>query len=163
MPNPIDSTKLIYLTRVKTEKIDAAEETFVINLYDLTEQSANLGISWEKTKLKIPIEFYTREAMELAINKELRQNILDLSIAASYYYQRDIELEKAKKFQELAMELRGAPNPWHYNSYGIILHKLGETEKGLSMIKKSLELSEASNNEYLIKENKKLISDWTKK
>jgi len=163
VPNPIDSTKLIYLTTVKTEKMDQPEETLVINLYDLTEKSANLGISWEKIKLKIPIEFYTREAMEVAIKKEMRQNIFDFSIAASYYHQRDIELEKAKKLQELAMELREEPNPWDYNSYGIILHKLGETEKGLAMIKKSLDLSEESNNDYLIRENKKLIAEWTKK
>ena len=163
VPTPIDSTKLMYLTKVEAEIVDQLEETLVINLYDLTENSANLGISWEKTTVRIPIEFYTREAMELAISKELKQNIFDFSIAATYYQQRDIELEKAKKLQELAMELRGEPTPWDYNSYGIILYKLGEQEKGLSMIKKSLELSEKTKNEYLIKENKKLLLEWTKK
>jgi len=162
VPNPIDSTKLIYLTRVDAKPLNQLEETLVINLYDLTETSANLGISWEYTSINIPIEFYTREAMELAIEKEMRQNIFDFSIAASYYHQRGIELEKAKKLQELAMELRDEPNPWDHNNYGIILYKLGEKEEALSMIKKSLELSQKTQNEYLIQENQKLIEAWTK-
>lgn len=163
IPNPIDSSKLIYLTKVKVEQIEKREETLIINLYDLTEHSANLGISWERIRLRIPIEFYTKEVMGLAIKKGMSQNISDFNIAASYYYQRDIELEKAKYLQELAMELREAPNPWDYHSYGIILHKLGKTEEGLSVIRKSLELSTESNNDYLIKENKRIISEWTKK
>ncbi|MEL6944388.1 MAG: DUF2911 domain-containing protein [Bacteroidota bacterium] len=163
VPNPMDSTKLIYLTKVNTEVLDWTEKTLVINLYNLTENTADLGISWENTKVSIPIEFYTKEAMELAIRKEMKQNIFDFSIAASYYHQRDIELEKAKKLQELAMELREEPSPWDYNNYGIILYKLGEQEKGLSMIEKSLELSEKTKNTYLIGENNRLIAEWTKK
>jgi len=162
IPNPIDSSKLIYLTKVKVEQIENLEETLVINLYDLTEHSANLGISWERIRLRIPIEFYTKEVMELVIKEGIRQNISDFNIAASYYYQRDIELEKAKYFQELAMELRDEPNPWDYHSYGIILYKLGKTEEGLSIIRKSLDLSIELHNDYLIKENKRIISEWIK-
>lgn len=162
VPNPIDSSKLIYLTTVDAEALARPEEALVINFYNLSEYSADLGISWENTQVRVPIEFYTKEAMELSMQKEMRQNIFDFSIAASYYYQRDTELEKAKKFQELAMELRGEDNPWDYHSYGIILYKLGDKEQGIESIQKSLELSVQTKNDYLIKENKRLLGEWGK-
>ena len=160
VPNPIDTTKLIYLTTVKSETLEKTEETLVINFYDITETTANLGISWENTSVRFPITFYTREAMEVAIDREFKQNAMDFAIAAAYYYQRDIELEKAKKLQELSIELREKPSAWAYNDYALILYKLKEKENAIEALKYSLELAEASNNQYLIKENKRLLSEW---
>lgn len=159
VPNPIDSSKLKYLTTVKIETVDKTEETLTINFYDITESSANLGIRWENTEVKIPIEFFTREAMEKAINDEFNQNALDYATAAAYYAERGIELEKAKQLQELSIELREKPSPWAYNSYGIILNKLGEKEKAIEAIEYSLKLAEETENDYLIKENKKLLKE----
>ncbi|MEO1516274.1 MAG: DUF2911 domain-containing protein [Bacteroidota bacterium] len=163
IPDPIDSVKLIYLTTVAVQPLAEPEETLVINLYDITEQSCQLGIQWEKTRVNVPITFYTREAMELAMEREMKQNILDFAIAASYYHQRDIELATAKKFQELAMELRGQPNAWDHHSYGIILYKMGESAKGLEHLRMSLEMAQASENDYLIRENKRLMAEWAQK
>ena len=162
VPNPLDSTKLLYLSQVEARTLSDIEETLVINFYDLTETSAQLGIRWEQTEVMIPIEFYTQEAMELAIQQEMQQNILDMVISASYYQERDMELEKAKQLQELAMALRDEPSPWDYHSYGIILYKMGDKDEALESFKKSLTLAEETNNEYLIEENKKWIAAWNK-
>lgn len=59
VPNPLDSTKLLYLSQVEVKTLPGVEETLVINFYDLTETSAKLGIRWEQTEVLIPIEFYT--------------------------------------------------------------------------------------------------------
>ena len=160
IPNPIDSTKLLYLMRVDAKKIENLAETLIINLYNLTETTAHLGITWESTEVMIPITFYTQEAMEKALNKEFKQNIFDYKIAAIYYAQRSIELEKARKLQELAIELSETPSSWDYHYYGIILNKLGERDKALEAIKYSLTLAEATNNKGLIKANKKLLDNW---
>ena len=158
VPNPIDSSKLYYLTTVDSYQLPHPQETLVINIYDITETTANLGISWERTAVKIPISFYTREAMEEMINKEFKQNILDYSIAAAYYSQRSIELEKAKKIQEIAIELRDKPSAWAYHEYAITLVKLGEDDAAKKAIKYSLELAKENNNAYLIEENNKLLN-----
>lgn len=158
VPNPIDSTKLIYLTTVESFDLPFSEETLVINIYDITETSAKLGISWGRTGVRIPIEFYTKEAMEKMIAKEFQQNIFDYSIAASYYQQRGIELEKAKKLQALAMELKEAPTAWDYYSYGTILHKLGNEKEALSNLELSLKIAHQAQDEYLIKELGSLIT-----
>ena len=97
--------------------------------------------------------------MEAMIDKEFKQNIFDYGIAASYYYQRDIELIKAKKLQELSMELRDKPSAWAYNDYGNILRKLGETDNAIKAYKQSLKLAEESDNDYLIQENQKALSE----
>jgi tetratricopeptide (TPR) repeat protein len=160
VPNPIDSSKLIYLTTVKVELTKNMEETLTINFYDLTEVSAKLGIHWENVKVNVPIEFFTREAMEKAIAAEFEQNAFDYSTAAAYYYERGIELEKAKQLQERSIELREQPSSWSYNSYGLILYKLGEKEQAIEAIEYSLQLAKESKNDYLIKENQNLLSKW---
>lgn len=157
VPNPIDSAKLMYLTTVKTYELQKPQETLVINIYDITETSANLGISWEKTSVKIPISFYTKEAMEKMIEREFDKNIFDYSIAAAYYAQRDIELEKAKELQEISIKLRDEPSAWAYNDYGKILQKLGEISNAIEAFEYSLQLAQKSQNNYLINENKKIL------
>lgn len=159
VPNPIDSTKLIHLTTVESYQLENLQETLVLNFYDLTETSANLGISWERTAVKIPILFYTREAMEKMIEEEFKKNVFDYSIAAAYYSQRDIELEKAKELQELSMNLRDKPSAWAYNDYGKILQKLGEIENAIEAFQFSLKLSKESKNEYLIAENTRSLNE----
>ena len=159
VPNPIDSTKLIHLTTVESYQLENLQETLVLNFYDLTETSANLGISWERTAVKIPILFYTREAMEKMIEEEFKKNVFDYSIAAAYYSQRDIELEKAKELQELSIKLRDKPSAWAYNDYGKILQKLGEIENAIEAFQFSLKLSKESKNEYLIAENTRSLNE----
>lgn len=160
VPNPIDSSNLIYLTTVESRQLNEDEKSLTINFHDITETSVNLSISWEKTSVKVPIEFYTREAMELAMEKEFKQNALDYSIAATYYQQRDIELDKAKKLREISMSMKDKPNAWDLNSYGIILFKLGQKEEAKGAIEKSLLQAKESKNQYLINENQKLLKAW---
>lgn len=160
VPNPVDSSKLLYLVTVPVQKLNSTEETLVINFYDITENTSFLGIRWENTEVRIPIEFNSREVMESSMEKEFNQNALDYAIAASYYYERNIELEKAKRLQALSIELREEPSAWAYNSYGKILYKLGEKEKAIEAIKYSLELSKATQNETLTFENEELLKEW---
>jgi len=160
-----ENTKISFNHRVKigetveSYQLENLQETLVLNFYDLTETSANLGISWERTAVKIPILFYTREAMEKMIEEEFKKNVFDYSIAAAYYSQRDIELEKAKELQELAMNLRDKPSAWAYNDYGKILQKLGEIENAIEAFQFSLKLSKESKNEYLIAENTRSLNE----
>ncbi len=158
IPDPIDSTKLIFLTTVETHQLQEPEETLVINFYDITETSASLGISWENTAVKIPIHFYTHEAMTKMIEKEMKQNVMDLNIAAAYYAQRNMELDQAKKLQEIVMQLRDEPSAWAYHEYGITLEKLNKNEEAIKAIGYSLQLAQESNNDYLIQENAKILS-----
>lgn len=159
LPNLIDSTKLIYLTKVEVQSLENAEEALVINVYDITETSANLGISWEHTHVDIPISFYTQEAMEKKMDKEFKQNIMDYSIASAYYSQRGLKLEKAKKLKELAMELKESPSAWDYNDYGLILKQMGDKEGAVESFRLSLKLATESENTYLIKENERLLKE----
>lgn len=162
VPKPIDPSKLIYLTTVDSYQLPDIQETLVINIYDITETTANLGISWETTAVKIPILFYTKEVMEEMIKEELKKNTFDYSIAAGYYYQRDLELEKAKELQELSIKLRDKPSAWAYHDYGKILQKLGHKKNAREAFEYSLELAKESSNEYLIKQNTEFLIELKK-
>lgn len=158
VPDEIDHGELIFLITVKPDNMARKEESLVINLYNITEHAAELGIAWESTSVRIPIEFYTHEAMEAMIEKEMKRNKLDLSIAAGYYEQRDIKLEEALALQELAMQLSDGPNAWDYHSKGKILQKLGMKQDAKKAFEISLQLSVETDNKHLIKENKKYLS-----
>ena len=97
--------------------------------------------------------------MEKMIEEEFKKNVFDYSIAAAYYSQRDIELEKAKELQELSIKLRDKPSAWAYNDYGKILQKLGEIENAIEAFQFSLKLSKESKNEYLIAENTRSLNE----
>ena len=159
VPDPIDSTKLIYLTTVPSYQLEDPQETLVINIYDITETSANLGISWEHTDVKIPISFYTNEAMEKMIEREFKQNIFDYSIAASYYSQRNMNLEKAKMLMKLSIDLRDVPSAWAHHEYAIILKKLGELKEAKENLEYSLQLAKKTGNTNLTEENQKLLNE----
>ncbi len=162
LPRPIDDAKLIYLTKAKVHRLKEPQEALTINFYDLTRTTANLGISWENTMVKIPIEFFTDQLMEDFIEKEFTQNASDYSIAASYYYEKGVELEKARKLQELVIELRETPNAWDYRSYAMILYKLGEATQAFKAIDQSLSIAKRVNNNYLISINEQLLKEWKK-
>ena len=108
---------------------------------------------------KIPISFYTKEAMEKMIEKEFKQNIFDYSIAAAYYSQRGIELKKARKLQELSIELRDKPSSWAYYEYGKILQKLEEIKEAIGAFEHALKLAKHSQNDFLINEIEKILSE----
>ncbi len=147
------------MTKVAVQPLRDVEETLVINIYDITEARANLGISWERTRVEIPISFYTVEAMEKKIDQEFKQNIMDYSIASSYYTQRGIQLEKAKKLRELVMKLKETPNAWDYNAYGLILAQMGEKEEAIKSYKRSLQMAKETSNVYLVSENERLLKE----
>ncbi|MEM6397413.1 MAG: hypothetical protein AAF741_13780 [Bacteroidota bacterium] len=130
---------------------------------DITETTANLGISWERTRVDIPITFYTREAMETQFKTEFDQNIFDLTIAATYYYERDIALEKAKELQEIAIQLRGEASVWDLHRYGIIHMKMGKREEAIKYLTQSLNMAVDTQNTYLIGENEKLLENLSQK
>ncbi|MEM8583121.1 MAG: DUF2911 domain-containing protein [Bacteroidota bacterium] len=159
VPNPLDSAKLRYLTTGEVTPLKVVEETLTINIYDITETAANLGIAWETSSVRIPISFYTQEAMDEMIQQELTQNLMDYAITATYYYERDIELEKARELQELLMELRGSASAWDLYRYGIIMMKLGDKEAATQHFTSSLAMARDDENEYLIAENERLLEE----
>ena len=158
VPHPLDSTQLIYLTTVDSYELPSPEESLVINFYDLTETSAKLGISWDRTAVKVPIEFYTQEAMEAVIATEFKQNIFDYRIAAIYYAQRGIELEKAKSLQELVLSLVETPSAWDHHYYGSILNQLGEEKEAKQHLERSLEMARESGDSFLVGENQQVLA-----
>jgi len=100
VPSPMDSSKIVASIQVPSRSTVMRYETLVINFHDI---SGHIGID-------IPIYCFTRAAMEDQIATELSQNALDYSIAASYYLERDIELDKAKNLMELSIAARDQPS-----------------------------------------------------
>jgi len=110
VPSPMDSSKIVASIQVPSRSTVMRYETLVINFHDISEHKAVIRVIWGHIGIDIPIYCFTHAAMEDQIATELSQNALDYSIAASYYLERDIELDKAKNLMEFSIAARDQPS-----------------------------------------------------
>jgi tetratricopeptide (TPR) repeat protein len=160
VPNPFEDELVVAMLKVVPQQVPADVQTMTFSIDNITEISADLALVWERTRVVIPMEFDTKGIYKEAISTEMRRNAGELRTAASYYLERDMELETARFYQEMAMELEGDPSAWSYNIYAKILHALGEKDEAIKHMKHSLELAEEAENSFIINQDKSLLEEW---
>lgn len=140
-------------------KINEAVQTFTIAITDIEFTSCKIELSWENTKIVIPVIAKNEEAIksniDAAINKT--DKIPYFQIAA-YYYATDQKLELANKYVDKAID----QNPKAYYMWYLkarIERELGHIEEGLAAARKSIELSEGSSHAHEYKHNNQKIID----
>jgi len=166
VPNDWDPKKIVLQTTVPTFELNRTVETLTINIDNIKESSANLGIMWERTYVAVPIEFGFKEVLEDVTKAALHQNMLEFHIAAVNYHERNYDLEQAKKWMEQAISLREKPNYWDYREYSVILGKLKRYDEAIVAAKKCIELSkmlEGDSGENAIELSKASIKEWEAK
>ena len=97
------------------------------------------------------------------ISSAKSEGAIHMEIAAAYYNDRNIELERARALIESAINLREKPSPTAYNIYGIILDKLGEMDEAVKAIEFSLNLAREVGYDTLAMKNEELLKKWSKK
>ena len=165
VPKDWNTEKIVLQTTVTTFKLNRDIETLTINIDDIKESSANLGIMWERTYVSIPIEFGFKEILEETTKTELRRNTIDFHIAAVNYHERNYDLEQAKIWMEKAIYLREKPDFWDYREYSVILSKLERYKEAIKAAKYCIELSKMLGDEgtNAINLSKKSIKEWENK
>ncbi len=150
------------VVRFKATPVTLAQpiETFTIEFNHVRDDSAVLNLVWEKTVVPIRIETdLTSPAkmvpqIEAAMaaeggNKPYYQ-------AATYYYDHDLDLKKASKWIDAALQQREAY--YMVNLKARILAKLGDKEGALAAAKHSTELAVAAKDKGYVKLNEDLIN-----
>jgi tetratricopeptide (TPR) repeat protein len=149
--------------KVKSEKLSQAVQSFTINFSNITFNSCNLDMSWEKTTISIPIVADNNTKIVASIDKAINKPNLPYFQAANYYFETNQELDKANTYVDKALE----QNPKAYYMWLLkarIEAKLGHKDAAINAATKSMEAAKgsAAEDEY-VRNNLKLIEELNQK
>lgn len=161
-PREWDASKVAAKTTVKPLSMPVSIETFTITFDDLANNSAVLGLLWEKTYVGVKFEVPTVEKAVASI-----ENVMngpsggDYYAAASYYFEEGKDLKKAKEWidKAVAMDKEGRQY-WVMRRQALIYAKLGDKKGAIAAAKKSLAAAEAANNGGYVRQNKESLKEW---
>ncbi|HLR38641.1 MAG TPA: DUF2911 domain-containing protein [Chitinophagaceae bacterium] len=118
-------------------------ETFSIRIENITNNSCNLVLNWENTKLVIPIEVHNNERIMAYLDKKLKSDKPPYAAAADYYLETNQKLDDALKY--ISMAIKENPKAFHlYWAKAQIYQKLGQHKKAVAAAKKSAEKAKGS-------------------
>lgn len=165
-PENWDETKVALRTLVKPESLAKPVETFTIGVNTLDNNFGFIEISWEKTLVPIKFEVPTQKTALESIEKALAgPGANDYYSAAQYYYQSNMDMNKALTYVNKSLEMN--PNPikpyWQTRLKSLIQAKLGDKKGAIETAKVSLSAAEAAKNADYMKMNKDSITEWSKK
>ena len=164
LPENWDENDVAARTNVNPIALGNHVETFTMAVNNITNDSATLDISWEKTMVSVKFEVPTQKAALASIEKVLSGPTSgDYFSSAQYFYQSNGDLNKALTYVNKALELNKDKPFWYNRLKSLIQAKLGDKKGAIETAKISLaSATEAKNNDY-IKMNNDSIAEWSKK
>lgn len=140
-------------------------ETFTIGFGNLTDNAANLEISWEKTKVSFPImnevDAIVMKQIETFAKNPQAALANNYSQAANYYLAQDKDLKKALEWIDEAIKI----NPtayWNVRTKALIQAKMKDYKGAIETATLSkTKAAEAKNDDY-VRMNEKSIAEWSK-
>lgn len=165
LPEKWSDDKVALTTSVKPQSLSNHVETFTIGLNNLTNDSAHLEISWEKSLVAIKFDVPTKKTALASIDKTMKgPGVADYYSAAQYFFQADIEMKKSLEYVNKAIELRGDEVPfWYTRLKSQIQAKLGDKKGAIETANISMAAAEKAGNADYVKMNKDSIAEWSRK
>ncbi len=166
-PENWNVNKVAYSTNVDPIALGNPVESLTISINNLTNDSATLDISWEKTMVSLKFEVPTQKMAMASIEKALAGPTAgDYYSAAQYFYQSNGDLNKALEYVNKAVSMvkAGEDVPfWHLRLKSLIQAKLGDKKGAIETAKLSLAAAQKAKNDDYIKMNNDSIKEWSKK
>lgn len=165
LPEEWNEEKVALKTSAKPESLNRLVETFTISFNNVTTESTNLELSWEKTIVSIKIDVPTQKIVLKTIEDTMDgPSAKEYYTCSQYYYQSNTDLNKALIWINQGIALSGEKVPfWYYRLKSLIQFKLGDKKGAIETAKLSLAGATAEKNEEYIKQNKESIELWSKK
>ncbi len=138
-------------------------ETFSMNFSNLRNNGADLEISWEMTKVVVPIVTDTDTKVMTDIKNQMAGPSGDTYYsAARYYYEEKKDLGQALEWINKAVEKNGEKY-WMLRLKSNIQADSGKYKDAIVTAKRSMELAQADGNNDYVRMNEKSIAEWSKK
>ena len=166
-PENWDETKVALSVTVNPIQLGNLVETFTFGISNLTNDSATLDISWEKTMASVKFEVPTQKTALASIDKALAGPTAgDYFSSGQYLLQSNGDLNKALEYlnKAIGMVKPGADIPfWYQRQKSLIQAKLGDKVGAIATAKLSLAGAEKDKNDDYVKMNNDSIKEWSKK
>jgi len=138
-------------------------ETFTINFNNLRSNGADLEISWEYTKVAIPVSSDTDTKVMADIKTQMEGPSAGVYYsAARYYFEEKKDLTTALTWVQTALD-KGGERFWIVRQKALILAELGRYKEATDAANRSTELAKADGNSDYPRMNEKSIMEWAKK
>ena len=146
---------------VKPSKLTDVVESFTIDFGTFTNNGCNLNISWDKTRITIPIKVNTDEAVMAAIKETILDgpSANDYRRAAIYYREQGEDLETALKWIDVAISKK-TDAFWYIYNKAEILRDMSKKKEAIAAANKSMEMAKVYEDGDFgyIKRNEELIA-----
>ena len=144
-----------------TKSLGENVESFTMDVNNYTNESATIDISWEKTKVSLPLTVNTDAKVMASIDKVMAgPSGADLYAAGAYYHDAKKDLNKALEWVQKANALN--PQYWTLRKESLILADLNRKAEAIAVATKSLELAKKAANDDYIRMNEASIAAWKK-
>ncbi len=132
-------------------------DAFTIEFDEIRDQSSNLILAWDKTKVPIKLEVEYVDALTEEIDKVMSSDEPNKPYfqAAAFYYNNNKDPKKAIEWMDKALGERVTFFMMHLKAK--ILDRLGDRKAALENAEGSLKLSKEANDYAYIKLNEELI------
>ena len=145
-----DESKDVIRIEVEVERLRSPIETFSIWFNDLRDETADLNLSWENMNVKIPIKVDVQTKLvpqiEAVLGSGKEQRDYVYFQAAGFYYDHNLDLQKAAKWIDLA--LKQTPNAfWMLHLKAKIHAKLGNKKAAIAAAEASSKFAVAQEGE----------------
>jgi tetratricopeptide (TPR) repeat protein len=166
-PENWDENKVALSVIVDPIQLGNHVESFTIGINNLTNDSATLDISWEKTMISVKFEVPTQKTAMASIEKALAGPTAgDYFSSGQYLLQSNGDLNKALEYinKAISMNKPGSDVPyWYLRQKSLIQAKMGDKVGAIATAKLSLEGAEKEHNDDYVKMNNDSIREWSKK
>jgi tetratricopeptide (TPR) repeat protein len=148
---------------VKSQTMPTNVSSFTIDVSNITFNTANIDLMWEKTKVSIPVKSNNEARLLASIDKAVNKPSIPYFQAANYYYETNQDLNKAMEYVNKALAQN--PNAFYmYNLKARIAQKQGNREEAIAAATQSIELAKGTAAEEEYKRNgEKIIKAMTKR
>ncbi|NBA86422.1 DUF2911 domain-containing protein [Emticicia sp. CRIBPO] len=158
-----DPAKDVYSFEVPAIKLKDLVENMTIAFVDFTPTTTNVQISWENTAVKFKLEHDVKDRILADIKEKTADpnaNMGTLMGAADYYYENNIELDKALVWAQKVIE-----KDQKYYTYQLaarIAAKMGKCDVALANAEKSMPLAKEAGDDAYIKLNEAVFAKCKK-
>lgn len=143
---------------IQPEPLEKTVETFTINVANVRNNTATIDLSWENTRVSIPVSLNTDEKVFASIEQVMSgPSAGDYHAAASYYLEAGKELEKAHKWITKAVEMGNGSQFWVIHAKAKIEAELGKKDEAIKTANQSIKAAKAAGNDHYVMLNEKLI------
>ncbi|MEL7162888.1 MAG: DUF2911 domain-containing protein [Bacteroidota bacterium] len=157
VPEPWDEKQVAATITVTPETTERTVQRLTFTLDEMTDSELTLALSWENTRVPIPLRLTTDEIIK---NVLAGPSADDFYSAALYRLTWGGDFTEGLIWAEKAVALRPKKEYWDEHVRAKILAKLGRWDEAISAAEKGLALAEARPSTYGVNEAKELIAEF---